>query len=493
MKVHLAGYNIDAELIKQMKILHKDLSDQFTPETISAAYARISRDPRQVNELREIASKEVEKARKSNNAIIFDLGHSSVAEHAVFNLDIIGISRLAIEELEHFRLASYTEKSQRYITLTDDFVIPEEINDVIDIEKFKNIIKLQNNFYHELFEKLKVYVFQENKNLSLDTKNHRLLEGFAKEDARYISSLATQGQLGMTLNARTLELILRRLNSSKLKEVNTLSKAIYDELKDIAPSVVKYTKATEYDLTKYDNISKFVNKLSLEVSQSQSQSKIAEDVKLVKFTKDADDLIISAILHTVTGYTFDEVQTIVKSMDTKTKQNILVESFKDIKLYDVVLREFEYADFIFELNISAACFGQLKRHRMITLTNKNYNLDLGVIIPDSIIKIGYKEKFLEIISRTNEVYNDLFKKYGNIAEYVLTNAHKRTVLVKINARELYHLSRLREDAHAQWDIRNISSKIVELAREVAPITTFLTCGKDTFIETYKNIIRKEEF
>ena len=53
------------------------------------------------------------------------MGHHSVAEHAVFNFDVIGISRLAMEELEKFRLCSYTEKSQRYITLDKDFVLPD--------------------------------------------------------------------------------------------------------------------------------------------------------------------------------------------------------------------------------------------------------------------------------------------------------------------------------------------------------------------------------
>ena len=50
--------------------------------------------------MREKARKEIEKARKSNKTIIFDVGHSSIAEHAVFNIDIINISRLLAEKLE---------------------------------------------------------------------------------------------------------------------------------------------------------------------------------------------------------------------------------------------------------------------------------------------------------------------------------------------------------------------------------------------------------
>jgi len=103
MKVILAGYNVDSEVIDELKRNNPPRND-VTPETLSASYARISRDPRPVNELRAVARAEVEKARRSNRKIIFKMGHHSVAEHAVFNFDIIGLSRLATEEIEKFRL-----------------------------------------------------------------------------------------------------------------------------------------------------------------------------------------------------------------------------------------------------------------------------------------------------------------------------------------------------------------------------------------------------
>ncbi len=101
---------MDAELLESLREALPEKME-LTPETVSAAYARISRSPRTVGELRASARLEVEKARRSNRAIVFDMGHSSVAEHAVFNLDITGISRLVVEEVERFRLCSYMEKS----------------------------------------------------------------------------------------------------------------------------------------------------------------------------------------------------------------------------------------------------------------------------------------------------------------------------------------------------------------------------------------------
>ena len=158
MKILLAGYNLDYDLIRTLKD-KSGLKQDLTPETISAAYARISRSPKPVNELREISREEVDKARQSNRNIVFEMGHSSVAEHAVFNIDVIGVSRLLVEEIEKFRLCSFTEKSQRYVLFNKDFVIPEEIKQANLTDLFTDTVKTQNEYYHALYEKLRPYIF----------------------------------------------------------------------------------------------------------------------------------------------------------------------------------------------------------------------------------------------------------------------------------------------------------------------------------------------
>jgi len=62
MKILLAGYNLDTEVIESLKKNNAGI-ENITPETLSAAYARISRDVRPIDELRAAARNEVEKAR----------------------------------------------------------------------------------------------------------------------------------------------------------------------------------------------------------------------------------------------------------------------------------------------------------------------------------------------------------------------------------------------------------------------------------------------
>ncbi|MHB8055784.1 MAG: FAD-dependent thymidylate synthase, partial [Candidatus Aminicenantales bacterium] len=66
-------------------------------------------------------------------------------------------------------------------------------------------------------------------------------------------------------------------------------------------------------------------------------------------------------------------------------------------------------------------------------------------------------------------------------------AHRRRVLLHINARELYHLVRLREDAAAQWEIRRVAADMSRLARARFPLTGMLLCGKDAYPGQYAKI------
>jgi flavin-dependent thymidylate synthase len=247
MRVLLAGYNVDAEVLEALKS-REETRDDVTPETLSAAYARISRDPRPVDELRRAARAEVESARKSNRTIIFKMGHHSVAEHAVFNFDVIGISRLAVEALERFRLCSFTEKSQRYIALGDDFVVPAEVRNAGLEKPFSEMIGAQNALYHALFKRLRPYFLERHPGEAADPAHLPILEGWAKEDARYALGLAAEGQLGMTLNGRNLELVIRRFAAHELEEVRELGRGFCDLAAKVAPSIVLFTEACAFRL-----------------------------------------------------------------------------------------------------------------------------------------------------------------------------------------------------------------------------------------------------
>jgi flavin-dependent thymidylate synthase len=477
-RVILAGYNVDLNALKE----YKNRNVILTPESISAAYARISRTPKSIDVLRENARHEIAKARASNRNIIFEMGHHSVAEHAVFNFDIIGISRRAIEELERFRLCAYTEKSQRYVTLKGDYVVPKELEDKALRRDFRSIVRRQNRFYSLLYEKIKEYNYRKFPAQAKTGKGRRLLANWAKEDARYVLSLATQTQVGATINARNLELMIRRFTSHPLIEIQELGMKLFRLVKRIAPSILLFCDANDYDKNTYREIGKhFCN---LNVGKTRRHE---EDVERLNYTKDGDDRVLAALLFRVLGKSYDACLHAVRKMSNKQRLDLFKRSCAHLELYDVVLREFEYANLSYSLIVSGGCFGQLKRHRMASITWSDYDPGLGITIPESVWAVGEEKRFLEITEETNGLFKEIEKYTPYLGVYILTNAHRRRVLMNLNLRELYHISRLREDPTAQWDIRDKAKKMSGLAKKVFPITTRLLGGKSEYPQIYRKL------
>lgn len=519
LQVIRSGRNIDEEVLAEL--MKGNYSEEIllaaTPEVLSAAYARISRDPRPVDELRADARKEVEKARKSTENIIFTMGHHSVAEHAVLSFDVMGLSRLAVEALEQHRLCSYTEKSQRYITLKGDYVVPDEIKGEPIETEFRNLVEnVQNEFYFEhletleqwhtqnpgseaLLQRMKVVPEKFKTREAYEARKKATIEGWAKEDARYALSLATEAQLGFTTNARNLEYIIRKFKYHPLAEVRELGAKLYASAREVIPSLIILADEEEFQKTQKATLNDdfFKHEIANRLTAKQMILPLDRQEKgyqLLIQANDADKEIISALIVNQRGIPLPAAYRLYEIISPETKIKYIKACLKHLSEYDSPPREFEMGEFTFDAVMSASCYAQFKRHRMCTQLPGSYSLGLIVMIPASIKGIGREQEFFEVMERSAELYEKIREagETGKVADYCLTNAHQRRVVAKINLRELYHFSRLREDAHAQWEIRELANAMCEEARRVAPATTILLGGKDEFPKIREEVYRKRE-
>ncbi|MEO0076524.1 MAG: FAD-dependent thymidylate synthase, partial [candidate division WOR-3 bacterium] len=239
------------------------------------------------------------------------------------------------------------------------------------------------------------------------------------------------------------------------------------------PSIILFYKPTKYDKDTY----KELKKLTLNDNKARAEKKT---VKLVDYTPNSDDKLIASIIHRLTNLSYSQSMTQVKKMSFTQKLSYIKTAFKYAEFYDAVLREFEHCYLTFELIVSAACFGQLKRHRIATITAQDYDLNLGVTIPKSIEQNKQIDLFNKVITETEKTYAKIHKKLPDIASYILTQAHRRRVLLTINVRELYHIARLRMDETAQWDIRETVTEMVRQAQEVMPLSLLFCSAKDQY-------------
>ncbi len=507
-----SGKKSDEEKLTLAKIALSQLEEQFTPEVLTATYARISRSPESIEELLKEALKNVPKARSSNKKIIYGMGHHSIADHVLFNFNITKASRLLIESIEDNRLAGYTEKSQRYVELAGEYVKPEEFS-AKDMKRYEALAKLQNDFYFKtkdkIFNHLKGKHASELEKMTGKVRDEFLseLEGKAKEDARYVLCNGTIVQVGASYPGQTAEHTIRKNKYGRLKEQKSLAKQEFDQIMQFSPSIIQltdpelfkaYNNGKELDDENYektrDGLRKLADKIFEEEKgklQSVHYKKSAKimrdgDVNLMR-SKSIDGSIVSALLFTNTKEKAADAYALSYLLQKSNKtRDYIKKALKHISAHDKVPREFEMnGGLVFEIELSASAFAQLKRHRMASLLAQDYNPDLGSTIPEKIRDISADKELEDIISKSSELYREFLPKYGKAAEYCLTNAHRRRVLVYMNMRELYHFSRIREDKHAQWDIRNIAHSMSRLAKQTAPLTSILLGGKHEF-ESIKN-------
>ena len=192
----------------------------------------------------------------------------------------------------------------------------------------------------------------------------------------------------------------------------------------------------------------------------------------------------AALLHCASSLSMSTCLQTVTAMDDAALRKVFETAFARMEFYDAPPREFEHIQLTFEVQISAAAYGQLKRHRMMSQSAQSYLPSLGLTVPPAVEEAGLADAFRAHGEVAAALFADILAQQPDAAPYALTNAHRRRVVVTTNLRDLYHFCRLREDAHAQWDIRRLAAVMREQAQRAMPLSTLLLCGKDSYVERY---------
>lgn len=139
-------------------------------------------------------------------------GHRSVIEHANFTFKISGISRAAANQLVRHRIASYSQRSQRYCSEEGTkMVVPPSIE--------------QNNIAKDIYNKIMRRIEEAYQDL-------QLLE-IPNEDARFVLPNACGTIIYVTMNLRTLgNFFGERLCSRSQWEIRKMAQGMKKALED---------------------------------------------------------------------------------------------------------------------------------------------------------------------------------------------------------------------------------------------------------------------
>jgi thymidylate synthase (FAD) len=229
------------------------------------------------------------------------------------------------------------------------------------------------------------------------------------------------------------------------------------------------------------------------------------EVQLLEATADPERLICQAArndyMEEFVGETpFDDVMDSVGGDTLDEKQETLIQHLLDHGHFG----PFEHPQATFAVKgISRSCMAQITRHRHVSFDVQSMryvsfdDVDPAdvhdgemVVVPPSATDPDWvgrnqdtgpvdddvaKERealFRETIQNSFKAYQELLEKGmpPEDARYVLPIGSKVNMVMSMNARMLMHVADMRAAADAQWEIREMTEQVLDLAAEWCPLT-----------------------
>ncbi|MBQ7900925.1 MAG: FAD-dependent thymidylate synthase [Clostridia bacterium] len=183
-----------------------------------------------------------EKTQKFLDRLV-SMGHESPIEHVAFTFGVEGVSRSLTHQLVRHRLASYSQKSQRYVKEGQfEFVTPPEIESVPEAkEAFLKAMADDVESYNKIADILFKKHYDEMIASGVDEKKAKsAAEKKAIEDARYVLPNACETKIIVTMNARSLVNFFHHRCCERAQwEIRDLACRMLELVKGVAPTLFK--------------------------------------------------------------------------------------------------------------------------------------------------------------------------------------------------------------------------------------------------------------
>ncbi|MEN3013488.1 MAG: FAD-dependent thymidylate synthase [Endomicrobiia bacterium] len=201
------------------------------------------------------------------------------------------------------------------------------------------------------------------------------------------------------------------------------------------------------------------------------------EVKLLSFTKNALYVIYSSFRQCYSALTAEEIfKKCLKEKEDKKYEDFirkLIDSGHESPL--------EHVSFTFSISgVSRALTHQLVRHRIASYSQQSQRYvkmeNFEYIVPPLISSNeNLKKEFDNFMKEVQKKYDFFVRELEKLgkkgeevyqdARYILPQATETKIVVTMNCRELLHFFRERCCSRAQWEIRELANKMLEICRK----------------------------
>lgn len=208
------------------------------PEKVVAAAAKLCYSSSDVQTLMEdLTPEKIDRFVQ----MLASYGHESPTEHVTFTFGIEGISRSCTHQLVRHRIASYSQKSQRYVSEHDfEYITPPAIaQDEEATACYERAMKQADEAYNTLADLLERRYVAELTAQGKDEKEAaRTARKKAIEDARFVLPNACETKIIVTMNVRTLMNFFRHRCCNRAQwEIRAVAQEMLRICRETAPAL----------------------------------------------------------------------------------------------------------------------------------------------------------------------------------------------------------------------------------------------------------------
>ena len=208
------------------------------PEKIVATAAKLCYSSSDISSLKEGLTEE---KTRSFIEMLASIGHESVFEHVSFTFGIEGISRACSHQLVRHRIASYSQKSQRYVNENGfEFITPPEIEELPEAKaEFDRLMEQITESYDKIADLLTANHTARLTAEGLDEKTAASkARKLANEDARFVLPNACETKIVVTMNVRSLfNFFEHRCCNRAQWEIRAVAEEMLRLCKETAPNI----------------------------------------------------------------------------------------------------------------------------------------------------------------------------------------------------------------------------------------------------------------
>ncbi len=425
-----------------------------------------------------------ERARAFAEKYVLGYGHSSVAEHGMVHLALEDVSIIASKLIEDARLASYTEKSTRYVAFDPDkahfpprVMADAELGEVY-ADAVRGLLTAYTSWTDDFVAQNKTRTPRGEK------QSERAYDAASRATAfdllRYLLPAATHTNVGLTLNARALEHLITKMLSQPLEEGRELGRRMKAEAQHVVPTLLKYADYNEYRA----ETSAAIEALAREVLEDAPVIGGGK-VSLVFSDPDADNRLVAAILYGAAQMPIEALLAQVARLAPEAKERVVDEYLKRRGPHDAPGRALERIFCTVEMTMDYGAYRDVQRHRMATQTMQALTPALGFEMPAEFETFGYADRYQALMAQSADAYARLCDAgFVQEAAYVLPLATRIRALFTWNLRELTHFVELRSARQGHPSYRKIAQDVYHAAAASYPlIARYMRPNLKTYVLT----------